>query len=198
MSLKGYIDLANSKWMNKILVRSSNNVYNQSLVSAMIINYGEENKDFLKNFTNNFARLPSGGDRDQIRAILVGEGDIALVNSYYFLKMKSEDKENKLIKLKEYFPSDDSMQTHVNISGAGIIKWSRNKKNAVKFLEFLVSNKAQKVYAEINYEYPIRKNIELNNFMNKYNNFIKDNIDLKSLAKLNKKAIMMMDIADWK
>ena len=196
--LNGYIDLANEKWKNKILVRSSSNVYNQSLISAMIMNYGEDQvKKFLKGFINNFARKPSGGDRDQIRAVAAGEGDLALVNSYYFLKMKSQDNEKKLKHVIEYSPKDNFMQTHINISGAGIIKNSKNKENAIKFLEFLVSNEAQKIYAEINYEYPIRKNIELNSFMKKYNNFIRDDINLSDLAKINKKSIMLMDIAGW-
>ena len=196
--LNGYIDLANNEWKNKILVRSSSNVYNQSLISAMIMNYGEDEvKKFLKKFISNFARKPSGGDRDQIRAVAAGEGDLALVNSYYFLKMKSQDNEKKLDHVIEYFPNDNFMQTHINISGAGVIKNSKNKENAIKFLEFLVSNKAQKIYAEVNFEYPIRKNIELNKFMKKYNNFIKDNINLSDLAKLNKKSIILMDIAGW-
>ena len=101
--LNGYIDLAKDKWKNKILVRSSSNVYNQSLISAMVIKYGEEKvKEFLKGFISNFARKPSGGDRDQIRAVAAGEGDIALVNSYYFLKMKSQDIEKKLNNFKGY------------------------------------------------------------------------------------------------
>ena len=196
--LNGYIHLANGKWKSKILVRSSGNVYNQSLISAMVIKYGEaEVKKFLKGFISNFARKPSGGDRDQIRAVAAGEGDLALVNSYYFLKMKSQDNEKKLDHIIEYFPKDDFMQTHINISGAGIIKNSKNKENAIKFLEYLVSNEAQKIYAEVNFEYPIRKNIELNRFMKKYNNFIKDDINLSDLAKLNKKSIMLMDIAGW-
>ena len=196
--LNGYIDLANDKWKNKILIRSSSNVYNQSLISAMIINYGEDEvKKFLKGFTGNFARKPSGGDRDQIKAVAAGEGDLALVNSYYFLKMKSQDNENKLEDVIEYFPKDNFMQTHINISGAGIIKNSKNKENAIRFLEFLVSDEAQKIYAEENYEYPIRKNIELNKYMKKYYNFIGDNINLSDLAKLNKKSIMLMDIAGW-
>ena len=194
----GYIDLANNKWIGKILVRSSNNVYNQSLISAMIINYGErEVKKFLESFIKNLARKPSGGDRDQIRAIVSGQGDIALVNSYYFLKMKSQDNENKLNNIKEYFPNDKFMKTHINVSGAGVIKDCKNRENAIKFLEFLVSNEAQKIYAEVNFEYPIRKNIELNNFLNKYNNFVRDDINLTDLAKLNKKSIMLMDIAGW-
>ena len=196
--LNGYLDLANDKWKSRILVRSSSNIYNQSLISGMIINYGnEEVKKFLKGFTNNFARKPSGGDRDQIRAVAAGEGDLALVNSYYFLKMKSQDNKKILKNVIEYFPKDNFMKTHINVSGAGVIKNSKNKENALKFLEFLVSNKAQKIYAEVNYEYPIRKNIELNGFMTKYNNFIKDKIDLSDLAKLNKKSIILMDQAGW-
>ena len=89
-------------------------------------------------FVNNLARKPSGGDRDQIRAIVSGEGDIALVNSYYYLKMKSQDNQEKLKNIVEYFPQDNVMQTHINISGAGIIKNSKNKENAVNFIEFLL------------------------------------------------------------
>ena len=196
--LGGYIDLAKKKWNGKILVRSSSNVYNQSLVSAMLINYGERKvKLFLESFNRNLARKPSGGDRDQIRAIVSGQGDIALVNTYYFLKMKSQDSENKLKNIKEYFPNDKFMKTHINISGAGVIKNCKNKKNAIKFLEFLVSDEAQKVYAEVNFEYPIRKNINLNSFMNEYYNFVRDDINLTDLAKLNKKSIMLMDVAGW-
>ena len=191
--LKGYLSLADYKWNKRILVRSSNNVYNQSLVSAMIINYGEEEVvKFLKKFKENFARKPSGGDRDQIRAILGGEGDIALVNSYYFLKMKKLDKDQKLMNIKVHFPEDDYMKTHINISGIGIIKYSKNKENAIKFLEYLIGDE------EENYEYPIRKNINLDDFMKKYSNFNEDNIEINKVGQLNKKALLLMDIAGWK
>jgi iron(III) transport system substrate-binding protein len=197
--LKGYIDLADYKWNKRILVRSSNNVYNQSLVSAMILNYGEEQVEkFLKKFKENFSRTPSGGDRDQIRAILGGEGDIALVNSYYFLKMKKLDKDKKLVNIQAHFPEDDIMKTHINISGIGIIKYSRNKENAIKFLEYLIGDEAQKIYAEENFEYPIRKNINLNGFMKKYRSFNEDSIEIHKVGELNKKALLMMDIAGWK
>ncbi len=197
--LKGYINLTEHKWNKRILVRSSNNVYNQSLVSAMIINYGEEPViKFLKKFKENFARKPSGGDRDQIRAVIGGEGDIALVNSYYFLKMKKLDKDKKLKNIGVHFPEDKIMKTHINISGIGIIKYSKNKENAIKFLEFLIEDEAQKVYAEVNFEYPIRKNITLSNFMKEYSNFNKDNIEITKVGELNKKALLMMDIAGWK
>ena len=97
--LGGYLSLMDGNWKSRLLVRSSNNVYNQSLISAMIQNYGKKvTKDFLINFTKNFARSPSGGDRDQIRAVVAGEGDLAIVNSYYFLKMKKDDKKGYLKK----------------------------------------------------------------------------------------------------
>ena len=197
--LEGYISLADKKWKNRILVRSSNNVYNQSLISAMIINYGEEKVQlFLKNFTKNLARKPSGGDRDQIKAVIAGEGDIALVNSYYFLKMRKDNIIKNLDNVVAYFPVDKSMKTHINISGAGIIKYSKNRDNAVKFIDFLLSNDAQKIYSEINFEYPIKKNVKINSFMSKYNKFERDNVELSEVAVLNKKAIILMDIAGWK
>ncbi len=197
--LKGYMGLMDKKWKSRILVRSSNNVYNQSLVSAMINNYGKDNtRKFLLNFKNNFARNPSGGDRDQIRAVLAGEGDLALVNSYYFLKMKKNDKDKQLASLKVHFPSDNKMKTHVNISGAGIIKFSKNLNNATKFLEYLVSDEAQKIYSEINFEYPIRSDIALNNFMSDYLIPVKDNLNLNKIGLFNKEALLMMGESGWK
>lgn len=197
--LKGYMGLMEDKWKSRILVRSSNNVYNQSLVSAMISNYGKDaTKKFLINFKNNFARNPSGGDRDQIRAVVAGEGDLALVNSYYYIKMKKNDKENKLKDLRVHFPSDDKMKTHINISGAGIIKFSKNYDNAIKFLEFLVSDEAQKIYAEINFEYPVRNNIKLNKFMTNYAIPEKDSLNLNRIANFNKEALFMMGESGWK
>ena len=196
--LKGYLSLMDKNWKSRILVRSSNNVYNQSLVSAMISNYGiDVTKKFLIGFRNNFARDPSGGDRDQIRAVISGEGDLALVNSYYYLKMKKNDKENKLKDLRLHFPADDKMKTHMNISGAGIIKYSKNYDNAVKFLEFLVTKEAQKIYADINLEYPIIDNLELSRFMSNYVYFDKDDLNLNKIANLNKEALLLMGETGW-
>ncbi|PPR26794.1 MAG: Iron uptake protein A1 [Alphaproteobacteria bacterium MarineAlpha9_Bin4] len=197
--LKGYISLQENKWKSRILVRSSNNVYNQSLVSAMISNYGKEvTRKFLLNFKNNFARNPSGGDRDQIKGLISGEGDLALVNTYYYIKMKKNDADNKLAKLDVHFPTDNKMNTHVNISGAGIIKYSKNFNNAVKFLEYLVSDEAQKIYAEVNYEYPIKNNLRLSKFMEKYTIQKKDDLNLNKIANHNKEALLLMGEAGWR
>ena len=197
--LGGYLSLMNGNWKSRILVRSSNNVYNQSLISAMINNYGrDKTKQFLRKFKSNFARNPSGGDRDQIRAVIAGEGDIALVNSYYFIKMKKNDSENKLRKIEAYFPFDDKMKTHVNISGAGIIKYSKNTRNALKFLEFLISDVAQAIYAEKNYEYPIKKELKVSKLFSEYAIENKDTLDLNLIADKNKEALIMMGEAGWR
>ncbi len=197
--LGGYLNLMQSNWKSRLLVRSSNNVYNQSLISAMIHNYGKETtRKFLRKFTNNFARNPSGGDRDQIRAVVAGEGDLALVNSYYFIKMRKNDNENKLKKLKVHFPYDEKMKTHINISGAGVIKYSKNTKNAIKFLEFLISDEAQKIYAEKNYEYPIKDNLNISNFFKEYSIQKKDTLDLNLIADNNKEALIMMGESGWR
>ncbi len=197
--LLGYIDLMSKRWKDRILIRSSNNVYNQSLISAMISNYGKKTtQKFLSNFVNNFARSPSGGDRDQIRAVLSGEGDLAVVNSYYYLKMKAKDTDLKMKNLKVHFPSDKYMKTHMNISGAGILKYSKNYDNAIKFLEYLVSDEAQKIYSEINYEYPVKNNLKLSNFMQDYLIPEKDDLNLNQIANFNKEALFMMGESGWK
>ena len=197
--LGGYLSLMDKNWKSRLLVRSSNNVYNQSLVSAMIYNYGKETiRDFLISFKNNFARNPSGGDRDQIRAVVSGEGDLALVNSYYFIKMKKNDHENKLEKIKVHFPYDEKMKTHINISGAGVIRHSKNSKNAVKFLEYLISDEAQKIYAEKNFEYPIKEHIKVSHFFKEYKIQKKDDLNLNLIADNNKAALIMMGESGWR
>ncbi len=195
--LSGYYALANSKWKDSILIRSSSNVYNQSLIAAMILNYGkEETSLFLKSFVSNFARSPSGGDRDQIKAVASGEGKIAIVNSYYYLKML-EDTKNNMVNTNIHFPFDDKMGTHMNISGAGIITHSDNKKNAQIFLEFLLSDDAQTIYSLVNKEYPVVKNIE-SGVRKKSFNFVPDDINLNKLAKFNNEAIILSDKFGWK
>lgn len=197
--LKGYFDLGNKKWINSIFVRSSSNVYNQSLISAMILNYGEKKTTkFLNGFVNNFARTPSGGDREQIRAVASGNGKLAIVNSYYYIKMISDGNKKVIDNTQPYFPVDDKMSTHINISGIGIIKNSENKKNSKKLLEFLVSNEAQRIYSEKNYEYPVVKGITMSEKYKKYLNFIPDDIALSQLEIFNSKALIISDKAGWR
>ena len=162
--LKNYENLADAKWNKKICMRSSNNVYNQSLISYMIINLGEKRTDlWIKNLIKNFARKPYGGDRDQIKAIASGQCDITVANTYYLANMlnsKNEKDRNAAKKVSLFWPNQNTFGTHINLSGAGIIKDSKNYDNAVLFLEFLSSQKAQEIYTKKINEYSIRKDVE--------------------------------------
>ena len=155
-----YEDLSNPEWQNKIVVRSSSNMYNQSLVASLISNLGEEKTESWANkLVINFARKPQGNDRSQIIAVANGEADLAIANSYYIGIMLSgsagEEQLAAAKKVKMAFPNQTNRGTHINISGAGILKSSPNKKNANQFLEFLISKKVQKTMVDKSYEYPI-------------------------------------------
>ena len=136
------------KWKGRILIRGSENVYNQSLLASFIeINGEEKAKEWAQGIVANFARDPEGGDRDQAKAIAAGIGDVAIMNTYYFGQMlNSEDPEE--VKVAEnlrnvFFPNQETTGTHVNISGAGVVKGSKNAENAIKLLEFLTGEEAQ-------------------------------------------------------
>ena len=157
--LSDYIDLSNTKWRNRICVRSSSNIYNQSLVSSMIAHYGiDKTEAWAKGLVENFARNPKGGDRDQIKAVAAGVCDIALVNNYYLAGMLDSGQEDEIsaaMKVKLFWPGQEGYGTHVNISGAGVIKYAKNQKEAIELLEYLVTDKAQEWYSNVNYEYSI-------------------------------------------
>ncbi|MGI4818547.1 MAG: extracellular solute-binding protein [Janthinobacterium lividum] len=153
-----YAALATPRFKGKICARSGDNVYNLSLVGAMIEAWGEEKtKQWVEGVVSNFARPPEGGDRDQIRAVAAGVCEVALTNSYYFIRMANgEDAADRDIaaKLRLGFPSLDDKGPHVNISGGGVALNAPNKDNAIKFLEFLATPEAQQIVTDLNYEYP--------------------------------------------
>lgn len=155
-----YEDLANSKWKGKIVIRKSNNIYNQSLVASLIKNNGkEETLKWAKKLVSNFARSPKGNDRAQILAVAAGEADIAIANTYYLALMlsgkKGEEQKEAAKKVKPFFPNQEDRGTHMNISGVGLVKNSPNKENAIKFVEFLLSEEAQKHIVNNTFEYPM-------------------------------------------
>ena len=164
--LSSYEDLADSKWKNRICIRSSSNVYNQSLVASMIANDGvEKTEAWATALVKNFARTPKGGDRDQIKAVAAGVCDIAIVNNYYLAGMLESSQENEVAaanKIRLFWPNQDGRGAHINISGAGILKPAKHKKEAIQLLEYLVSDKAQQWYSDMNYEYSINPYIESN------------------------------------
>jgi iron(III) transport system substrate-binding protein len=200
--LSTYEDLANPKWKGKILVRGSDSVYNQSFIASFIEIMGEENaKKLAAGIVANMARDPKGGDRDQAKAIAAGEGDIAIMNTYYFgLMLNSSDPEEKKVaeKLAIFFPDQNGSGTHINVSGAGVVKNAKNKENAIKLLEFLSAEKAQKSFAEANYEYPVLKSIEPTELLKSWGSFKEQTISLSKLGELNEEAVMILNEVNWK
>ena len=200
--LSTYEDLVNEKWKGKILVRSSSNIYNQSLLASIIANDGEAAaKTWAEGIVANMAREPKGSDRDQVKAVVAGEGDLAIVNSYYIGKMlNSPDAEEVKTaqKIGLFFPNQGDRGTHINVSGAGVAKYAPNKANAIKFIEFLISQEAQQVFTEANYEYPILESVAPVKDIADWGEFSEDQLGLNKLGEFNKKAVLIFDEAGWK
>jgi iron(III) transport system substrate-binding protein len=200
--LSTYESLTSENFHKKVLVRQSDNIYNQSLLASMIANYGEEKaKAWAKGIVNNFAREPKGSDRDQMKAVAAGLGDVAIVNTYYLGKLLNSNKVSEVAvgkKMGIVFPNQNSNGTHINISGAGVIKYSKNKQNAIKLLEFLVSPQAQKLFAEANYEYPVNANVQPSLLIQSWGKFKEDTLPLEELGKNNAKAVKIFNEVGWK
>lgn len=200
--LTRYEDLADPKWKGRLLIRSSTNVYNQSLVGSMIATLGEPaTETWAKHVVQNFARAPKGGDTDQIKAVAAGEGDVALSNTYYFARLlnstKAEDRA-VVANLAVIFPNQGDRGTHINISGAGVAKYAPNKANAIKFLEYLASAEAQGYFAKGNYEFPVIANVGLHPVIASWAEFKEDQINAAVFGRNNEAALKLMDRAGWK
>lgn len=200
--LSTYEALTDDVWKGRVLVRSSESVYNQSLLASFIeINGEEKAKEWAQGIVNNFAQNPEGGDRDQAKAIAAGIGDVAIMNTYYFGQMlnSQEPEEVKVAEnLGVFFPNQETTGAHVNISGAGVVKGSKNADNALKLLEFLTGEEAQGEFASANYEYPVNNNVEPAELLKSWGDFKEQNIPLSSLGENNAKAIMIFNEVGWK
>jgi iron(III) transport system substrate-binding protein len=202
--LSDYGSLADDAWRGRVLVRSSKNVYNQSLVASRLAHHGEANtKEWVKGLVENFARTPQGGDTDQIRAVADGTGDIALVNSYYYGRLlASENADDKAMaeRLAWFFPGqgENGMGAHVNISGGAIAAHSRQPRHALRLLEFLVSPEAQEYYAAMNHEYPVRTDVAVSPILQKLGDFKADDLALSTIPEYHQQAVMVMDEAGWR
>lgn len=165
--VQNYEDLADAKLKGKVCSRSGSHVYNLSLMSALIEHWGEKRaEDWARGVVANFARPPKGGDTDQIRAVAAGECEVAISNSYYYVRlMKSAKPDDKAVveKARIVWPNQKSFGTHLNISGAGVLKHAPHREAAVRFLEYLASDQAQTYFANGNNEWPVVKSIPLDN-----------------------------------
>lgn len=200
--LSTYEALADSKWKGKILVRSSSNVYNQSLVGSILeANGPKKTEEWVRGFVANFARPPEGNDTAQIKALASGRGDIAIANTYYLARMmKSSKGDEKAMseKVGLFFPNQGDRGTHVNICGAGVAKNAKNKEAAIKFLEHMVSREAQEIFAKSNYEYPVVEGVPADPILAGLGKFKSDATKADVFGKNNPEALKIMDRAGWK
>jgi iron(III) transport system substrate-binding protein len=200
--LSTYEALADPKYAGKILIRSSTNVYNLSLMGSIIAADGAEKAEaWAKGIVANMARPPEGGDTDQLKAVAAGVGDIAVSNTYYLARMLASEKpEDKAVgeKLAVFFPNQGDRGTHVNISGAGVLKNAPNKDNAIKLLEFLVSPESQRYFADISLEYPVNPAVKPHPVLANFGEFKQDTLNAATFAANSVEAAKIMDRAGWK
>ncbi|MGE0748769.1 MAG: Fe(3+) ABC transporter substrate-binding protein [Rhodospirillales bacterium] len=199
--LSTYEALADAKWKGRILVRSSNSVYNQSLLASIIHHDSAAKAEaWAKGVAANFARKPQGGDSDQLYALAAGEGDIAIANTYYYGRMVDSEaaRDRKVAeKVKVFWPNQDGRGTHVNVSGAGVTGAAKHKAEAVKLLEYLVGPEAQKIYAEVGHELPVRPGVPKAQVYVTMGAFKADQIPLEILGRNNAEAVKMFDRVGW-
>ncbi|NLZ96017.1 MAG: Fe(3+) ABC transporter substrate-binding protein [Bacteroidales bacterium] len=200
--IKTYEELASSKWKNKVVIRSSENIYNQSLLASIILADGENKaKEWAEGVVANMARSPKGSDRDQVKALASGEGDLAVVNTYYIgLMLHDTNVEERKAgeSVGVIFPNQDGRGTHINISGVGVTKYAKNRENAIKLIEFLSGKEAQQTLADLNYEYPINPEANKASILRTWGDFKVDTVELYKLGEYNSKAVKIFDEVGWK
>lgn len=183
-----YEDLASDVWKNGVAIRSSSNMYNQSLVSSLISNLGiDETEKWAKGLVSNFARKPQGNDRSQIMAVANKEALIAIANTYYIGIMLSgkggKEQLNAAQKVKIAFPNQNNRGTHINVSGGGVLKHSPNRENAEKFLEFLLSEEAQVHIVNNTFEYPVLESVKPHPIIESFGDFKMDKTSIADFGK---------------
>jgi iron(III) transport system substrate-binding protein len=196
--LKSYADLADPKFRGRVCVRSGKHPYNVALIASVIAHEGDAAAEtWLKGLRANLARKPQGNDRAQAKAIHEGICDVALINTYYLGKMATNEKEPVQKKwadaVKVVFLNQDSRGNHINISGAAVTKSAKNRDNAVKLIEFLSGDLAQKMYAETNLEYPVKAGVAIDPLVKSWGAFKADGISLEKVAHFRPAAAKLVD-----
>jgi iron(III) transport system substrate-binding protein len=197
-----YEDLADPKWRGRICIRSSTNVYNQSLVASMIESNGlEATETWAEGLVANLARPAQGGDTDQILAVAAGECDIAVSNHYYLVRLMKSDKADEseaAAAVGFLIPNQDGRGAHANISGAGVVATSPNKDNAIAFLEYLTTDQAQAYFALGNNEFPVVDGVKMEPILAEWGPFKTDQINAAKYGENSAEAVKLMDRAGWK
>ncbi len=206
--LSTYEALTEPAWHGRVITRSSENIYNQSLMASLIEIAGEAHaRDFAEGLVNNFAvRLdgtttPRGNDRAQAISVLAGEADLAIMNTYYIGVMLNSGDATQIEAaqtLEVFFPNQATTGTHVNASAVGVVKHTSNVEAATQFVEFLLSEEAQRHFTTSNYEYPVNPNVEWADLLNEWGAFNAQDMNLSALGKHNRRAKEIMDEAGWR
>ncbi|MDP8922881.1 MAG: Fe(3+) ABC transporter substrate-binding protein [Chloroflexota bacterium] len=203
-NLSTYEALADPVWKGRLLVRSSSSVYNQSLVGSLIEANGvEATEQWARGIVENMARPPQGGDTDQLKALAAGEGDVAITNTYYYVRLlKSESPEDRAIaeQIGIFFPNQGVGErgTHVNVSGAGVAAYAPNRDNAVRFLEYLASDAAQASFASASNEYPVVEGVAIDPVLASLGTFRTDELNARTFGANNQLALLIMNAAGWR
>ncbi|MEM1213576.1 MAG: Fe(3+) ABC transporter substrate-binding protein [Planctomycetota bacterium] len=197
-----YAELADPRLDRGLLIRSSSNIYNQSLLASLIANQGTSaTQAWANGVVKNMARRPQGGDTDQLRALAAGEGEVAVANHYYYARMiagNSAADKMAASKIRIVFPDQNGRGAHVNVSGAGVLKTAPNKANAVKFLEFMTTPEAQTLWALENHEYPVIEGLPLTPVLQSFGMFKPDTLNAATLGDNNAEGKRIMDRAGWR
>lgn len=194
-------DLADPKWRGRICSRPGSHVYNRALLASIIAANGEEAAEkWAKALVANLARRPQGNDRAQAKAIFQGQCDVAIMNSYYYGKMKFSDvpeQRDWAQSIQLLFTNQNDRGNHINISGGGVVKTSRQKDLALKLLEFLTKKTAQSLYADVNFEYPVNQAVSPVAEVRLWGKFIEDKVAIETISRLAPKAQMIIDRVGW-
>ncbi|MGD9342615.1 MAG: Fe(3+) ABC transporter substrate-binding protein [Desulfuromonadales bacterium] len=193
--LSTYEDLGNPKWKDRLVLRTSKKVYNQSLVAMLIAEHGEaETEKIVRSWVGNLATEPFSNDTKTMQAILAGQGDVGVVNTYYFGRLLKKDPD---LKLALFWPNQATSGVHVNISGAGVTRYAKNRDAAVKFMEWLSSAKAQNMFADANMEYPVNQEVKTHPYVATWGEFKANERNLALAGQLQEAAIKLMDRAGY-
>jgi len=194
-----YEDLASEKWKGRICIRSGLNPYNVALFAGHLYHHGSEGtKEWLEGLKANLARKPQGNDRAQVKAVWAGECDIAIGNTYYLGKMLENPEQKPWAEaVNVVFPVFEGGGTHVNLSGMAMTKGAPHPQAALKLMEFLASPRAQQIYAEANYEYPVAPGVAPSDLVRSWGSFTPDNAPLADLAKLRPQAVKLVEEVDF-